>query len=45
VRDYLEEIRFDKKPPGPALPEEIVRKTSEKYLEAFRVLTGRDLRG
>ena len=45
VRDYLEEIRFDKKPPGPTLPEEIVRKTSEKYLEAFRVLTGRDLRG
>ena len=44
VRDYLEEIRFDKKPPGPVLPEEIVRKTSEKYLEAFRVLTGRDLR-
>ncbi len=45
VRDYLEEIRFDKKPPGPVLPEGIVRKTSEKYLEAFRVLTGRDLRG
>ncbi len=45
VRDYLEEIRFDKKPPGPVLPEEIVRKTSDKYLEAFRVLTGRDLRG
>jgi phosphoribosylaminoimidazole-succinocarboxamide synthase len=45
VRDYLEEIRFDKKPPGPVLPEEIVRKTSEKYLEAFRVITGRELRG
>ena len=45
VRDYLEEIRFDKKPPGPALPEDIVRKTSGKYLEAFRILTGRDLRG
>jgi phosphoribosylaminoimidazole-succinocarboxamide synthase len=44
VRDYLESIRFDKKPPGPALPEDIVRKTSEKYLEAFRVLTGRELR-
>jgi phosphoribosylaminoimidazole-succinocarboxamide synthase len=43
VRDYLESIRFDKKPPGPALPEEIVRKTSEKYLEAFRILTGRPL--
>jgi len=43
VRDYLEEIKFNKKPPGPVLPEEIVRKTSEKYLEAFRTLTGRDL--
>ena len=43
VRDYLEEIKFNKKPPGPALPEDIVRKTSEKYLEAFRVLTGREL--
>jgi phosphoribosylaminoimidazole-succinocarboxamide synthase len=43
VRDYLEEIKFNKKPPGPVLPDDIVRKTSEKYLEAFRVLTGRDL--
>ncbi|HEX7899246.1 MAG TPA: phosphoribosylaminoimidazolesuccinocarboxamide synthase [Planctomycetota bacterium] len=43
VRDYLEEIKFDKKPPGPTLPDEIVRKTSEKYLEAYRVLTGREL--
>ena len=45
VRDYLESIRFDKRPPGPALPEEIVRKTGEKYLEAFRILTGRDFSG
>ncbi len=43
VRDYLEEIKFNKKPPGPTLPENIVKKTSEKYLEAFKVLTGRDL--
>jgi phosphoribosylaminoimidazole-succinocarboxamide synthase len=43
VRDYLESIKFDKKPPGPVLPDDIVKKTSEKYLEAFRVLTGRDL--
>jgi phosphoribosylaminoimidazole-succinocarboxamide synthase len=43
VRDYLESVRFDKKPPGPVLPEDIVRRTSEKYLEAFRILTGRDL--
>jgi len=44
VRDYLESIKFDKKPPGPALPEDVVRKTTEKYLEAYRVLTGRELR-
>jgi phosphoribosylaminoimidazole-succinocarboxamide synthase len=43
VRDYLEEIKFNKKPPGPVLPDKIVRKTSEKYLEAFKVLTGREL--
>jgi len=43
VRDYLESIQFNKKPPGPLLPDDIVRKTSEKYLEAFRVLTGHDL--
>jgi phosphoribosylaminoimidazole-succinocarboxamide synthase len=43
VRDYLESIRFNKKPPGPSLPDEIVQKTSQKYLEAFRVLTGREL--
>src|SRR5215471_15154206 len=34
VRDYLEEIKFNKKPPGPVLPDHIVQKTSEKYLEA-----------
>ncbi|MBI3855821.1 MAG: phosphoribosylaminoimidazolesuccinocarboxamide synthase [Planctomycetes bacterium] len=43
VRDYLEEIKFNKKPPGPVLPANIVGRTSEKYLEAFRILTGRDL--
>jgi phosphoribosylaminoimidazole-succinocarboxamide synthase len=43
VRDYLESIQFNKKPPGPVLPEDIVKKTSEKYLEAFRVLTGHEL--
>jgi phosphoribosylaminoimidazole-succinocarboxamide synthase len=43
VRDYLESIKFNKKPPGPTLPDDIVRKTSEKYLESFKVLTGRDL--
>lgn len=45
LRDYLESIGFNKQPPGPPLPEEVVRKTSEKYLEAYRVLTGRELGG
>ena len=43
VRDYLESINFNKQPPGPALPPEIVQKTSEKYLEAYYTLTGKDL--
>ena len=43
VRDYLEEIRWNKLPPAPALPQEVARRTSEKYLEAYRQLTGREL--
>jgi phosphoribosylaminoimidazole-succinocarboxamide synthase len=43
VRDYLESIHWKKQPPAPELPEEVARKTSEKYREAYRVLTGRDL--
>jgi phosphoribosylaminoimidazole-succinocarboxamide synthase len=43
VRDYLETLDWDKRPPAPPLPDEIVRRTSEKYLEAYRLLTGRDL--
>jgi phosphoribosylaminoimidazole-succinocarboxamide synthase len=43
VRDYLEEIRWNKQPPAPALPTEVARKTSEKYVEAYRQLTGRQL--
>ena len=43
VRDYLEEIKWNKKPPTPALPDEVVNRTSEKYVEAFRRLTGRKL--
>jgi phosphoribosylaminoimidazole-succinocarboxamide synthase len=45
VRDYLEEIRWNKQPPAPALPPEVARKTSEKYVEAYRQLTGRTLNG
>jgi phosphoribosylaminoimidazole-succinocarboxamide synthase len=43
VRDYLEAIRWNKQPPAPALPLEVARQTSEKYLEAYRRLTGREL--
>jgi phosphoribosylaminoimidazole-succinocarboxamide synthase len=43
VRDYLEEIHWDKQPPAPALPAEVARRTSDKYVEAFHQLTGRKL--
>ena len=43
VRDYLESIRWNKQPPAPPLPEEVAQHTSEKYREAYRALTGRDL--
>jgi phosphoribosylaminoimidazole-succinocarboxamide synthase len=43
VRDYLEEIRWNKQPPAPALPQQVALRTSEKYLEAYRQLTGREL--
>jgi phosphoribosylaminoimidazole-succinocarboxamide synthase len=43
VRDYLEAIRWNKQPPVPSLPEEVVARTREKYLEAFRRLTGREI--
>src|SRR4051812_48833137 len=43
VRDYLEEIRWNKQPPAPALPAEVALKTSEKYVDAYQQLTGRKL--
>lgn len=43
VRDYLEQINWNKQPPVPSLPDEVVLRTREKYLEAFRLLTGRPL--
>ncbi|MGZ4856030.1 MAG: phosphoribosylaminoimidazolesuccinocarboxamide synthase, partial [Candidatus Angelobacter sp.] len=43
VRDYLEAIKWNKQPPAPGLPEDVARKTSEKYIEAYRVLAGREL--
>jgi phosphoribosylaminoimidazole-succinocarboxamide synthase len=43
VRDYLESIQWNKQAPAPALPDEVVERTQAKYLEAFRLLTGREL--
>jgi phosphoribosylaminoimidazole-succinocarboxamide synthase len=43
VRDYLEEIAWNKQPPAPSLPHDVARRTSQKYLEAYRELTGREL--
>ena len=43
VRDYLESLDWDKTPPAPALPEEIVMKTREKYVEALKALSGKTL--
>ena len=40
VRDYLESIGWDKRPPAPELPADVVEATSHKYIEAFRLLTG-----
>jgi phosphoribosylaminoimidazole-succinocarboxamide synthase len=43
VRDYLEAIRWEKKPPAPPLPDEVQKNTSDKYVEAYRRLTGQEL--
>ena len=43
VRDYLEEIKWNKQPPVPSLPDEVVGRTREKYVEAFRLLSGGEL--
>ena len=40
VRDYLDKIDFDRKPPAPPLPAEVVQVTREKYIEAYTSLTG-----
>jgi phosphoribosylaminoimidazole-succinocarboxamide synthase len=44
VRDYLEQIKWNKQPPVPSLPDEVVLRTRDKYLEAFRRLTGKEVR-
>jgi phosphoribosylaminoimidazole-succinocarboxamide synthase len=43
VRDYLEKTGWDKNPPPPALPADVVQKTSERYLQAYRMLTGKEI--
>jgi len=43
VRDYLESIKWNKKPPAPHLPEEIIAKTRQRYLDAYKRLTGSEL--
>lgn len=43
VRDYLESIKWDKKPPVPKLPKDVILKTREKYLDAYRSLVGQEL--
>jgi len=43
VRDYLEEVKWNKQPPVPSLPEPVIARTREKYVEAFRRLSGREL--
>jgi phosphoribosylaminoimidazole-succinocarboxamide synthase len=45
VRDYLEEIHWNKQPPAPALPPEVALRTSEKYLDAYLQITGKKLDG
>ncbi|CAM8383251.1 PurC Phosphoribosylaminoimidazolesuccinocarboxamide (SAICAR) synthase [Candidatus Methylopumilus universalis] len=44
IRDWLENNGWNKTPPPPSLPEDVIRKTSEKYLEAFKKLTGQDIK-
>ena len=43
VCDYLESIKWNKQPPVPVLPADVIEKTRDKYLEAFRRLTGKEL--
>lgn len=43
VRDYLESIPWNKQPPGPVLPDEVIERTGNKYKEAYKVLTGKSL--
>lgn len=43
VRDYLEAVRWNKQPPAPSLPDDVAQKTSDKYIQAYTILAGREL--
>jgi phosphoribosylaminoimidazole-succinocarboxamide synthase len=43
VRDYLEQVKWNKQPPAPALPDEVALKTTEKYIQAYQLLAGQEL--
>ena len=43
VRDYLETLDWNKQAPGPRIPDDVIAKTSAKYLDAYRMLTGKSL--
>ena len=43
VRDYLSEVGWNREPPAPHLPKDVIHRTSEKYLEAYRLIVGREL--
>ena len=43
VRDYLETLNWDKKPPAPAIPPDVAKATTERYVEAYRLLSGKEL--
>ena len=45
LREYLESITWDKQPPAPELPQEVIRKTEEKYIEAYERITGKKFQG
>jgi len=45
VRDYLETLDWDKTPPAPSLPADVIAKTGEKYRDAYKLITGEDLKG
>jgi phosphoribosylaminoimidazole-succinocarboxamide synthase len=45
IREYLETLDWDKTDPGPALPDDVVANTTQKYVEAYEIVTGKSLDG